>query len=683
MENDIIIGIDLGTTYSCFGIYQNDNVEIISNELGNRTIPSYVGFTEEERYIGENAKKMAGQNPLNTVYDAKRLIGRKYSDETIQKDLKHYTFKITPDSNDLPLINVEYLNETKTFYPEQISAMILEKIKNLAEKYLNKPVTKAVITVPAYFNDSQRKSTSDAGKIAGLEVVRIINEPTAAALAYGLNEKNTKNILVYDLGGGTFDVTVLTVDNGVFEVKSTSGNTHLGGEDFDIKLKEYILYSYAEKNILKTKNLTDSDKLELINLFNLSNLSSQTDFNNSNNSNNLNDYINKLKLYDSVNINFESILNNNVKKYLENLDKFYKLKKNMKSMRKLQTCCEDAKKTLSQSNIANIMIENFYDSNDLKMSVTKNIFEEICKELFEKTLDSVKSALIDAKFSERDIDDVVLIGGSTRIPAIRDILEKKFPSKVRSNINPDEAVAYGATIQAALLSGKQFKSGEITLLDVTPLSLGIETAGGVMAKMIKRNQSIPCSVEEVFSTFTDNQPAVTVKVFEGERELTKDCNHLGTFELTNLPPLPKGLPRIKVTFMVDANGMMSVKAIEESTGKENKIIIENKKDRLQKEQIQNMINDANKYAEIDKMVKDRIEARNSLDHYIQSIKRTIENPEYKLKLGESIYKEIYSKLFEYDEWMENAEDMNVSANIYNEKYKLLENYVLPLIKNVL
>lgn len=665
--DDIVIGIDLGTTYSCFGVYQNNNVEIIANELGNRTIPSYVSFTNEERYIGETAKNISGHNPLNTVYDAKRLIGRKYSDETIQRDMKHYTFNIVPDQNDKPIIEVEYMEETKRFYPEQISAMILEKIKNLAEQYLGKKVTKAVITVPAYFNDSQRKSTSDAGKIAGLEVLRIINEPTAAALAYGLNEKQTKNILVYDLGGGTFDVTVLTVDDGIFQVKSTAGDTHLGGEDFDIKLKEYVLYSYAEKNILKSKTLSETDKIELSELFDLKG--------------ELNDNINKLKTFDSIqSVNSE---NPSVKKYLQNLNKFYELKKNMKSMRKLQTACETAKKTLSNSNIANIMIENFYESNDLNMSVTKNVFEEICKELFERTLDSVKRALIDAKFSDRDIDDVVLIGGSTRIPAIRDILEKKFPGKVRSNINPDEAVAYGATIQAALLSGKTFSSGEITLIDVTPLSLGIETAGGVMAKMIKRNQTIPCLVEEVFSTFTDNQPAVTVKVFEGERELTKDCNHLGTFELTGLPPLPKGMPRIKVTFTVDANGIMSVKAIEESTGKENNIIIENKKDRLQKEQIQNMINDANRYAELDKMIKEKIEARNSLDNYISSLKRTVDNTEYKLKLGESLYNEIYTKLMDYEDWLESAEDMNIHSNTYKEKYKELENYILPLIKNIL
>jgi heat shock 70kDa protein 1/2/6/8 len=663
---DIAIGIDLGTTYSCFGVYVNGNIEIIANEQGNRTIPSYVSFTSEERYIGEVAKNMSGQNPKNTVYDAKRLIGRKYNDETIQKDIEHYTFDIIKGENNKPLIQVEYMDELKTFYPEQISAMILEKIKNLAEKYLGFPVKRAVITVPAYFNDAQRQATKDAGAIAGLDVIRIINEPTAAALAYGLNEKKQKNILVYDLGGGTFDVTILTLDDGVFEVKSTAGDTHLGGEDFDIKLKEYILYTYAEKNILKTKFLTEEDKQMLCNLYKVDNIDNLK-------------LLKELKDISTDNQNFSI----KATKYITSLQEFYKLKNNMKSMRKLQSACENAKKTLSNTNVASIMIENFNNSEDLNTSISKNVFEEICKEIFEKTLEPVNRAVLDAKFADRDIDDVVLIGGSTRIPAIRDLLEKKFPNKIRSNINPDEAVAYGAAVQAALLSNKQFASGEIVLIDVAPLSLGIETAGGVMSKMIKRNQSIPYSVEEVFSTFTDNQPGVTIKIFEGERELTKDNNHLGTFELTGLPPLPKGMARIKVTFTVDANGIMSVQAIEESTGKQNKIIIENKKGRLDKSDIENMINDANKYAELDKLAKEKIEERNCLDNYISSLKRTIEIAEYKIKLGEDKYKEIYLKLMDFDEWLEEADSSNtINGEQYKNKYKELEEYIIPSLKDI-
>jgi len=661
--DDIVIGIDLGTTYSCFGVYIHNQVEIIANEQGNRTLPSYVSFTSEERYIGEVAKNMAGQNPRNTVYDAKRLIGRNFNDETIQKDLEHYTYKIISDKNNKPKILVEYLDEEKEFYPEEISAMILKKIKEIAEKYLNKQVTKAVITVPAYFNDSQRQSTKDAGKIAGLEVLRIINEPTAAALAYGLNEKNTKNILVYDLGGGTFDVTILTLDDGVFEVKSTAGDTHLGGEDFDIKLKEYVLFSYVEKNILKTRLLSEEDKLQLCTLYNVKT-------------------IDELKCLQQFIKKEVKNTTTKVEKYNNSLEEFYKLKQNMKSMRKLQSACENAKKTLSNTNVATILVENFYDNQDLNMSVTKNIFEEICKETFERTLEPIRKALIDAKFSDRDIDDVVLIGGSTRIPAVRDLLEKKFPNKIRSNINPDEAVAYGATIQGAILSNHKMSCGEITLIDVTPLSLGIETAGGVMSKMIKRNQTIPYSVEEVFSTFTDNQPGVTIKVFEGERELTKDNNLLGTFELSGLPPLPKGMPRIKVTFTVDANGIMSVHAQEESTGKENKIIIENRKDRLNKEQINTMINEANKYAEFDKLIKEKIESKNYLDNYISSIKRTIETPEYKIKLGEK-YNEVYINISEFDNWLEEAEtNNNITIDMYKNKYKELESYILPILKDI-
>jgi len=670
--NDLVLGIDLGTTYCCFGIYINDTVEIISNEQGNRTLPSYVSFTNEERYIGETAKNMSGQNPFNTVYDAKRLIGRKFFDECVQNDLEHYSYKVISDENNKPKIKVEYLGEEKTFYPEEISAMILQKIKFIASEYVGKEIQKAVITVPAYFNDAQRSATKDAGTIAGLDVIRIINEPTAAALAYGLNETKTKNILVYDLGGGTFDVTILTIDNGIFEVKSTAGDTHLGGEDFDFTLKEYILLSYCEKNLLKTKLLSENDKQILCDMFQLNSIEEFKLKLNLPNFNN--DLLNELP-YNSTNI----------QKYINNLQKFYQLKNNAKTMRKLLSACELAKKTLSNTNVANINIENFFEGLDLNISITRNIFEQICKENFEKTLIPIKKALIDAKFSEKDIDDVVLIGGSTRIPAIKELLELKFPGKIKSNINPDEAVAYGATIQGAILSNKKCTSiggGELVLIDVTPLSLGIETAGGVMSKMIKRNQTIPISAEETFSTFTDNQPGVKIKIYEGERELTKDNNLLGMFELTGIPPLPKGIPRIKVIFTVDENGIMSVSATEETTGNANKIIIENRKDRLNSDDISKMISDAQKFAELDKQIKEKIEAKNCFDNYISSLKRTIENPEYRTKLGDK-FNEIYIKLMEFENWFEESENININTSDYKNKQKELENYILPIIKQIL
>ena len=664
--NSACIGIDLGTTYSCVGIYRNGTVEIIANEHGNRTIPSYVSFTSEERYIGEDAKNMSSQNPQNTVYDAKRLIGRKFSERVIQNDIAQFPFKVTADTNDRPLINVTYLEEEKQFYPEQISAMILEKIKLQAEKYLGTIVNDAVVTVPAYFNDAQRQATKDAGKLAGLNILRIINEPTAAAIAYGLNETGEKNILVYDLGGGTLDVTILTIDNGVFDVKSTSGDTHLGGEDFDHSLRDYILLNFAEKKILKTRSLKEEDKQNLFTLFNISNIyeltkrSNLNTFINDNNSNGVNDYINNVITYQ-------------------------RLKSNHKMMRKLLTMCEQCKKTLSISNVANINIDNFYDGEDLSISITRQKFEELCNECFTRSLEPITKALKDAKITPIDIHDVVLIGGSTRIPKIQNMLNEIFPNKLKSNINPDEAVAFGAAVQGAILSNNgDARTDQLVLLDVTPLSLGIETAGGIMSVMIKRNTPIPCEVTEVFSTFCDNQPGVTVRVYEGERSMTKDNNNLGIFELVGIPPMKKGQPRIKVKFIVDVNGIMSVEAIEESTNKQNKILIENKKGRLNDDDIDKMIKESERYREKDLMSMQKIEARNKLDSYISSVKNSLDTSEIKIKLGEEKYADTINMINETENWFDESEGVTSITNVdYDNKYKELENYLIPIFKIIM